>query len=444
MKPATLLADACFALVLLAGAARAAPVSPELGRLIAAPGLWELSASDFMLENAPIGFGYESQRRDCARSVNKRLTFQGQQVWEALVYFETGAVKRVELSLYNRGDAGPLEETAFRQRVQVLNGALSQWAGSAVSAPDETTRDRANYVASKRTWIKPPFAVQLSQAYMEPHLLNGTNVPFRSEFVKVAVLRLNSSAQVEKDASNVSWMPGAGAVTIRKNVRRSDTGDVWIDGLPMVSQGAKGYCAAASAERLLRYYGRAVDQHQVAQLADTAAKGGTSQEGMLQALEIIGQQFSLEMKAIIKLDWNRMSRLIDDYNRTAAQAGKPLLSTDKRVIKVLPTYNDMDTALLRKTKVRQTGEMAQFKNDVKSYTADGVPLLWSCIVGKFPEVPPLSITGAGGHLRLIIGYNEKTNELLYSDSWGAGHELKRMPMDDAWSMTIALHVLRPK
>ena len=443
MKPATL-ASACFAIVLLTGSAVAVAISPELDRLIVGPSLWNMSASDFMLENAPIGFGYESQRRDCARSVNKRLTFLGQPIWEALVYFETGAVKRVEISLYNRGDAGALEEANFRQHVQVLNGALSHWAGSTVTAPDETTKDRANYVTSKRTWIKPPFAVQLSQAYVEPRLLNGTNIPFRSEFVKVAVQRLNSDAQVVKDATTVSWMPGAGAITIRKNVRRSDSGDVWIDGLPMVNQGTKGYCAAASAERLLRYYGRAVDQHQVAQLADTAAKGGTTQEGMLQALEIVGQQFSLEMKAIIKLDWNRMSRLIDDYNRTAAQAGKPLLSTDKRVIQVLATYNNMDAALLRKTKAKQTGEMTQFKNDVKSYISDGVPLLWSCIVGKFPEVPPLSITGVGGHIRLIVGYNEKTSELLYSDSWGAGHELKRMPMDDAWAMTIALHVLKPR
>ena len=213
MKPATL-ASACFAIVLLTGSAVAVAISPELDRLIVGPSLWNMSASDFMLENAPIGFGYESQRRDCARSVNKRLTFLGQPIWEALVYFETGAVKRVEISLYNRGDAGALEEANFRQRVQVLNGALSHWAGSTVTAPDETTKDRANYVTSKRTWIKPPFAVQLSQAYVEPRLLNGTNIPFRSEFVKVAVQRLNSDAQVVKDATTVSWMPGAGAITI--------------------------------------------------------------------------------------------------------------------------------------------------------------------------------------------------------------------------------------
>lgn len=26
--------------------------------------------------------------------------------------------------------------------------------------------------------------------------------------------------------------------------------------------------------------------------------------------------------------------------------------------------------------------------------------------------------GLGGHMRLIIGYNVKTSEMIYSDSWG--------------------------
>lgn len=82
---------------------------------------------------------------------------------------------------------------------------------------------------------------------------------------------------------------------------------------------------------------------------------------------------------------------------------------------------------------------------VKTYTADGVPLLWFCIVGKFPEVPPINPPRrTSSHLRLIIGYNDKAGELLYSDTWGPGHELKRLPLEDAWAMTLGLHVLKPR
>ena len=47
-------------------------------------------------------------------------------------------------------------------------------------------------------------------------------------------------------------------------------------------------------------------------------------------------------------------------------------------------------------------------------------------------------------MRLIIGSNTKTGELLFTDSWGAGHELKRMKMNDAFQASMAVYVIEPK
>ncbi len=428
---------------LAAAPAWALDASTELERLINAPSAWGESASDFMLAYTPMGFGYVSQQRDCARSIDRRLSFDGQRVWEALVYFETGAVKRVELSLYNRGDSGALDEPAFQRLQKILSDGLTRWAGNGGNPVEETTKDRANSVSRKHTWIKAPIAAQLSWAYAEPRRQNGENIPFKAEFVKIALMRVSGDMQVVRDSTTVDWMPGAGVLAIKKHVRKSDTGDLWIEGLPMVDQGKKGYCAAASAERLLRYYGRSVDQHQVAQLADTAAKEGTAQGGMIKALETIGQRFNLDLKALIGLDWRRVSHLMEDYNRAARPAGKAELAIGQ-FINVTLVYSEMDAALLRKVKLKQAQEMAQFKKQVKSYTADGVPLIWSCIVGKFPEVPPINPPGTYAHIRLIVGYNDKSGDLLYSDTWGPGHELKRLPFEDAWAMTLALHVFKPR
>lgn len=49
----------------------------------------------------------------------------------------------------------------------------------------------------------------------------------------------------------------------------------------------------------------------------------------------------------------------------------------------------------------------------------------------------------GGHMRLITGYNTTTGEILYSDSWGMGHEEKRMPASDAWAITMGMNSLQP-
>ncbi|MEQ1748666.1 MAG: hypothetical protein ABL974_04550 [Prosthecobacter sp.] len=46
----------------------------------------------------------------------------------------------------------------------------------------------------------------------------------------------------------------------------------------MVDQGPKGYCAVATAERVFTYYDIPVDQHEMAQEADTGSGGGTSPE----------------------------------------------------------------------------------------------------------------------------------------------------------------------
>ena len=46
-------------------------------------------------------------------------------------------------------------------------------------------------------------------------------------------------------------------------------------------------------------------------------------------------------------------------------------------------------------------------------------------------------------MRIIVGYNPTTKEILYSDSWGQGHEEKRMPVDDAWAITNGLSSLQP-
>jgi hypothetical protein len=46
-------------------------------------------------------------------------------------------------------------------------------------------------------------------------------------------------------------------------------------------------------------------------------------------------------------------------------------------------------------------------------------------------------------MRFIIGYNSTTREIVYSDSWGRGHEEKRMPLNDAWTITTGLSSLQP-
>jgi hypothetical protein len=47
-------------------------------------------------------------------------------------------------------------------------------------------------------------------------------------------------------------------------------------------------------------------------------------------------------------------------------------------------------------------------------------------------------------MRLIVGYNTPRGEILFSDSWGAGHEGKLMSLADAWAITSDVIVIEPR
>ena len=78
---------------------------------------------------------------------------------------------------------------------------------------------------------------------------------------------------------------------------------------------------------------------------------------------------------------------------------------------------------------------------VARYVGDGIPLLWSLGLGKFPEQPPLTRQASGGHMRLIIGFDKEN--LYFTDSWGAGHELGSMSIRNAFDATNGLFAMHP-
>ena len=47
-------------------------------------------------------------------------------------------------------------------------------------------------------------------------------------------------------------------------------------------------------------------------------------------------------------------------------------------------------------------------------------------------------------MRLIIGYNLEDGQVYYTDSWGPGHEKKKMSMKEAFTSTYALMVIEPR
>ncbi len=421
-----------------AGPGATAPV--PLDHWLSQSAIWTDGAEAFMDESGPIGFEYMSAR-DVARSVHTNLMFLSNRVWEAQAFFATGRVVRVELLLFSRGDTGDRDEEDFRRMVKGAGDSLSRWAGTKGSGLPESVERGTRHVQG-RAWRKPPSRAELEWAYSTSVRSEGGSVPFRAEYVRVRLMPAGTEGGAPPPPTmGNSTVPSA--ASLKKRVRHADSGDLWIGDIPMVDQGEKGYCAAATAERVLRYFGRPIDQHQVAQIADTARDKGTSLDGMLGALRAIGQRCQLDVRPIQEFDWTEVVRLLKDYNRVATAKRKPQIEFGQ-TIELGEVYGAMEPGLLRQARARDAQGIARFRQQIMQYTAAGVPLVWGVMVGLYPETPPLRVRGAFGHIRLIVGLNAKTDEILYSDSWGSGHECKRMPISDAWAMTVSLHVVKSR
>lgn len=408
--------------------------------------LWKQTAPQFMAAHREDGFRWQSAtRQDIARSADESLRFLGLRVWEAKAVFENGALRELVLSLYNRGDAGNLDQTAFEKLLADTQKTLTDWAGSKGVPLRQQERTTAITVC-REAWVKAPHRLDLTWSFTPPRNVEGVMAPFRPEFIRLSATKFDPA-----NAPRAGFQAPAAAnptrvltvLDFRARVKREPTGDVYVSDVPMVNQGKKGYCAAAVMERVLRYFGQNVDQHEMAQMANTSNKTGTTSQGMSAALQRMADELRVQLNVHLRFNDADFEKLIADYNRMAKAARKPEITLKKHGdIDLADIYEKMDAALLRQVRLRREAGRQQFKATINKYVNTGCPLVWTVMVGKVPETPP--IDGQGGHMRLIIGYNDRKDEVLYSDTWGARHELKRMPLADAWMITLDLYTIEPR
>lgn len=394
---------------------------------------WQWDADTFASQAGPLGFRWMDEGKTAARAAPLDEPFFGQKSYEAVVRFDDGSPTSITISYYNRGDAGkPLTEAAFQEQVRTLMTRLTQTL-RVQPRPGTQTSNRNTVKDDSRVWQRPKIQFELSYSYSPP----SGGQPFSAEFIRLTAKEF--SAGEMPSYANTTVNP----YEIRNNITRDPaSGDVWIDNIPMVDQGPKGYCAAATSERILRFFGREVDQHQIAQIANTTSGGGTSSKELKNALYAVGRQYDFTLATHIEWDFQDFLKMLERYNRLARKDGVPKIQVaDSGVIMIAPIYEAMDPDTYKAVRLEKRSDYQKFKEKVKKYVDAGCPLAWSVNLGMFEESTP---TGVGGHLRMIIGYNTRKDELIYSDTWGRGHEKKSMPMENAFTITNSLFSLEPK
>ncbi|MEZ7956420.1 MAG: C39 family peptidase [Rubritalea sp.] len=318
---------------------------------------------------------------------------------EMIIDFRDGKFLGVTISVFNRGDGGKITSADFAERFAAIGKHLGTQLDTRSRKREGNIKKGVmthGYVWSSRRGK----AVLLCNPDVEDPLK-----PKKMEFMRMRLAR--------KDAKGIyeAALEERSQATVRKsqlerNVK-TDKDNVFISGIPMVDQGNKGYCVVASAQRLFEYYGIACDMHQLAQLAKSDPDKGTSSLYINEQLGSIDYLFK-----------TRFTCLAVSHN-----GGLVELKDDKFVGKSIPRRS--------------------FDKFIQKNINDGIPLLWSMTLGLKPEIPKINPQANGGHMRMIIGYNEKDNKIIFSDSWGAGHEFKTMDADDAYAVTTGLYLMEP-
>jgi hypothetical protein len=197
----------------------------------------------------------------------------------------------------------------------------------------------------------------------------------------------------------------------------------------------------ATSARILNYYGVPADQHEMAQVSgNEAGGGGTNPDEMVDALKKLSGKYKTRFTTILDLDYSsrKYESFMRKYNSAAKKMDKRILDTDNYIY----FLGGLDPEVLREVNGKGP-TYERFMKAVKENIDKGVPVMWALQLGLFPENGQKARQFGGGHMRIIIGYNATKNEIIFSDSWGAGHEKKRMAAPDASAATMGLYLLQP-
>lgn len=422
---------ACVLLWLIAGVSHAQSLDP----LISAPDLWQTSGADFVDQHADLGFHWLSDARDQAETRLKGVTLFGSPVYQTDAAFQSGKLSGITVSIYNRGDAGDLEREQMSTLVNRTRDAITAMARVQPALQGQDASDAVK--AWSFAWQTPASKIFLEFSFTRE--VKSRSIPFRAEFIRLQITPLQKP-QTFMAAALASASPDA-VFNGPSHVHKDPGGDVLIQTVPMVDQGQKGYCVVASAERVLRYYGIPVDENELAELANSSATQGTSNEAMFDSLKKLAQRLRVRTRTIQSLDVHQVLDLMREYNQVARRQHAQEIPDQGQVLNVWHIYSLMQPDILIQARTRNKADVNRFQQTVQDNIDQGIPVLWSVMLGLIHEdKAPL---GLGGHMRLIIGYNSQTGEILYTDSWGPGHELKRMSANNAWTITTALNTIEP-
>jgi len=349
---------------------------------------------------------------------------------ETLFKFRSGKFDSVRMMIYNQGDEGSISETKFKEKVRKTVEAMQKVIGKKpIYKPNAGASGRNIYF-----WVAMPYLyrIEFSSSMVKAHKF--AKPTFKPEYVRLVVSKGSpkiTAVNIDRVGNHILTQ-----IEIREMITKDTDGSVYLEGIPMIDQGQKGYCACATTARILNYYGREVDMHDIAKLAVSSGTLGTDPKELEGAIKNISSKMRLNMRKIVTcyLSNNKdYFRLMDKITRQYKKMDMNFNPRSVKAKEIKPAFKAM---------AQKDRRFKDFEKGIKTYIDRGQPLAWALQLGIVPE-PGLPQAG-GGHMRLITGYNAEKKTIFFSDSWGKGHEKKEMDIYSAFYISMALWAISPR
>ena len=360
----------------------------------------------------------------------EKFTFGGVQIIEAIFNFpDKSRLASMQVSLFNRGDCGDWQREKFNKTVSRIKNRIAEITND--RNPDASSRSLGGETTKQMLWRTAGYDMALRWSVSD----RGP------EFITINLEPRNSIQKLGQDIK-ASVKPNE----LVRNIKKESNGMRWID-VPMVNQGDKGYCMVAVMERLFKYYNSSIDQHIIAQLMDAEANG-TDQNKAVAALKASEHKLRIKVKEIYVnpsfQTVQNFEKMLERYNDAAKKAGKTAidLKEARRVnYRFDAVFSKVHKGTYVKMRQKERPGADRFFITVKDSIDRGIPLMWMVVIfpGDLRQQPQASL-----HARLINGYNPNTKEIIYTDTWGPGHERKTMKVGEAWAISNMILNIRPQ
>lgn len=336
------------------------------------------------------------------------------------VDFDKGQFEGITFHFFSRAESEGVSSEEFKRQLD----ALSQLLTTKLRYKPSRSIDDEDYIVSRYYWKTQHFNASLNF---------NKGFEKKAEFLRLRLSTKRTTTGVYKSATDGSRGESVRLNRFSSNLVKKD-GNVYIGNFPMVDQEGAHRGSIATAQRLYEYYGIDSEMYQLKSIVPATRSYVLTTAKIFKDFETLDSSFHTTSAL---LGTNTGSGFKHPEKR------KRVRSEEKAIRMNLENGPQLYKPKVYKAVIIENESMLE---QVYSLIDDGIPAI-SIIKIENTNLkmakPSIRHRTNEQHLRIIIGYNKKLGNIIFTDSFGKGHEFKTITNEDFLKEAIYIMTITP-